>query len=244
MFSTAANGSYYLDPQAQSDLVDCLWTSANLPNWTGSLGYWFSRYVDEVQSLAGVYRPTTSANVNPLILHKSMVIVVNELHQAPGRSRTDLEAALSGAFARADVTIFERNDAIDACLRLLFMTTCRPCATNRTITIGQIFKPIWRPQESLDEFFARVFPKNCFEPGRGNERIHAKKLSATFLESSASVHIEWTNHLTDHLILETTADKKYLYLFRHSGFLEAVRKSTAVDASPRCDNLCRCDCLD
>lgn len=69
-----------------------------------------------------------------------------------------------------------------------------------TLGGGSIFRPKWRESESLERYFARVFPVSR-APQQDLAIFRLGKLSASYLRAFANVQIKWTDSLSDHLIV-------------------------------------------
>ena len=94
------------------------------------------------------------------------------------------------------------------------------------ITTGHIFRPIQKESES-SEAFERVLPRHEIELMKKVETIRARKLRVSYMKEYATINIEWTSNLPDHLFLQITDDWKSLQVFGHAGFLEMESRALA-----------------
>jgi len=107
------------------------------------------------------------------------------------------------------------QSVIDLSVRLMLMTGCQAPGTIG----GDIFRPRWRSEESLIQYMGRVYPQYDLSEGRGNQPLSLHKLSAHYLKRCANIDVQWTDHLTDHLLLLKGSDWKTLYVFAHPAFI-------------------------
>lgn len=115
-------------------------------------------------------------------------------------------------------TLLTNQSAMDLSLRLMLMTGC---SSEQTIG-GDVFRPRWKEHESLPQYLSRVYPVNDVPPGGrggGSQSLSLHKLSVDYLKSYADINIQWTHHLTDHLLLLKGSDWKTLYVFAHPAFI-------------------------
>lgn len=111
-----------------------------------------------------------------------------------------------------------RASILDLAVRCIFLTACSPPGTI-SIGGGSIFRPRWKDNESLEEYLKRVFPISR-SPQQDLAVFRLGKLCASYLHVYSSVQVEWTDFLSDHLILLRGEGWKKLYIFRHPGFLK------------------------
>ncbi|KAI1393365.1 uncharacterized protein F4822DRAFT_9613 [Hypoxylon trugodes] len=119
---------------------------------------------------------------------------------------------------------------LDLVVRLMFATAC---VTPGTIG-GPIFKPAWKASETITQYIDRVYPLSSDIP-HDIRPIRMDKLRMSYLEAYANVHIQWTDHLSDHLVLLKGIAQKTLYIYAHPWFLRAsLRNLGAIDFSLAC----------
>lgn len=189
-----------------------------------NLAYWFRYYQDETTSTTAL-RPSNSSNA-PIRTHAELLSFVQLLKQNPQTPRADLKTLWQKHRSQVTNEKLDIDGALHLAVRLMFMTACRLPAEFNIVHTGQIFKPIWKDQDSLTQFVESIFPQYDLNLANGAELIRTEKFSARYLKEYADVQLAWTNHLPDHLILQRTNDGKYLYVFSHAGFLEICSQAS------------------
>lgn len=121
---------------------------------------------------------------------------------------------------------------LDLTVRSMFMTACaRRAQSGAEILSGDtIFRPSWKESESIARYLGRVFPKSQ-PPQQDLLSFKADKLRASYLQTYASIQIEWTDYLSDHLILLKGETWKKLYIFRHPRFIQVSLETLAKNAA-------------
>ncbi|KAK4209730.1 hypothetical protein QBC37DRAFT_429942 [Rhypophila decipiens] len=114
------------------------------------------------------------------------------------------------------ISHFDNATTVDLSLRLMLMTSCSP-----TGSAGEdIFRPWWKDHETLAQYMQRIYPRyDASTAGNGSQPISLRKLSADYLKTYAGIRIQWTNHLTDHLLLLKGSNWKSVHIFAHPAFL-------------------------
>lgn len=152
---------------------------------------------------------------------------IRTLKQSPQVRRSELY--------REDSTSSTRDRTAEAALldlavRSMFLTACMRRAQPGTESLNRetIFRPCWKESESLIKYLSRVFPVSQ-PPQQDLLAFNADKLRASYLQAYASIQIEWTNYLSDHLVLLRGDTFKKLYIFRHPGFVKVSLERLAAD---------------
>jgi hypothetical protein len=211
-------------------------------SWNGhvdnvDLDFWFDRYEMHLRSLSHLFvdhsAPARTSHDIFIIrkLHQHMLMILEILNEHPGRTKKDFEHQIATAGNSAWTT--KTPLSLDLCLRLFFMTACRSSDTPQFVVTGRVFRPKWNASESIEAFFQRCFPQTPAHLDRATDRISPRKLSASFLRNHANIQIEWTDHLPDHLLLETHDECKILHLFRHPGFLKMCMDDSTRSAASK-----------
>lgn len=115
--------------------------------------------------------------------------------------------------------------ALDLTVRAMLMTACRIPGSSG----ADIFNPSWKPNETLEQFINRAYPKGSTPGGNiRNQPVSISKLAANRLAHDTRVTIRYTDRLTDHLELRVGTDWKTVYLFKYPCYLrmclEALQK--------------------
>jgi hypothetical protein len=163
-------------------------------------------------------------------MHAEVVQFISLLKGNPQKARQELKAILSNAANHNTLSAaIDIDAALDLTVQLMFMTACQSQNTYNIVATMQIFRPKWREQESLGQFVERVFPR-CDVPDEGsrNVTIRAHKLTAHYLKRYLNIQIQWTDHLSDHLLFQKGDSWKSLYLFCHPSILEVASKALAA----------------
>jgi hypothetical protein len=161
--------------------------------------------------------------------HAELIKFISVLKANPQKVRQELKILLSNAAGQKPSSVaIDIDAALDLTVRLMFMTACRSQNAYNIVATMQIFRPKWKEQESLGQFIERVFPR-CDIPDQGsrNVTIRAHKLTAYYLKQYLNVNIQWTDHLSDHLVFQKGDSWKSLYLFCHPSVLEVASKALA-----------------
>ncbi|KAF7537759.1 hypothetical protein G7054_g3495 [Neopestalotiopsis clavispora] len=118
---------------------------------------------------------------------------------------------------------------LDLTVRSMFLTACTRRAQPgvEALSRATIFRPYWKESESLVKYLGRVFPISQ-PPQQDLLTFKIDKLKASYLQAYASIRIEWTNYLSDHLILLRGETWKKLYIFRHPGFIKVSLERLAM----------------
>jgi hypothetical protein len=158
-----------------------------------------------------------------------IVATMTALKMYPERQKLDIRR--EGDTASTHGAVIEAG-LLDLTVRSVFLMACtqraRPGA--QVSSGGTIFRPYWKESESLVEYISRVFPISQ-SPQQDLLSFKASKLRASYLQTYASIQIEWTNHLSDHLVLLRGETWKRLYIFRHPGFITASLETLAVSGA-------------
>jgi hypothetical protein len=220
-----------VDESQKRALFDAIWGPAlDFSEWNRRLTQWFQFFKEETTAILSL--PTSNQIRNgPAVATTTQVLeIIALLNQQSQRTRQDLKKIWQASYL--DSTIASTmpvvplvDDAFDLTVRLLFMSVCRSTSTSNFITTGQVFKPRWKDEETLEQFISRVFPRYAWNSTQGT-RIYPEKLTASYLENYVDVRIVWTDNLPDHLVLQHTSSGKYLYMFSNAGFLEACSSSS------------------
>lgn len=120
-----------------------------------------------------------------------------------------------------------QDPVLDLAVRCMFLTACSP-SSSMTIGGRSIFRPRWKDFENLEEYLKRVFPLSRL-PQQDLAVFRLAKLCASYLHVYSGVQIQWTDHLSDHLILLRGEGWKRLYIFRHPGFLKVSLDTLGAD---------------
>ncbi|KAK3323341.1 hypothetical protein B0T19DRAFT_201809 [Cercophora scortea] len=149
-----------------------------------------------------------SSSTNPTT-RASLLKAIQSLKTKPKETRASLRAD-SPPVRTAGVDSFPLPLAV----QLTYATACLSPGT----VGGDIFHPSWKESESLTKYIDRVYPRMT-DPIQDTRTVRIHKLSASYLDTYATVRLRWTNQLTDHLILLKGDGWKSLYIFRHPAFL-------------------------
>jgi hypothetical protein len=226
-YSSPSQDRYITDEVAKQALVEAIWGSLHSPDWNKRLSHWFKYYAEEAAATCLLRNSKDGKTSVALQSTTEFLEFVEILNRNPGETRGEIkrlwQTPAHGAPPRR--LNLDPDGALDLTVRLLFMTACRsPSATN-VVTLGQVFRPRWKDEESLETFISKSFPEDSLSATQGT-RIYPEKLTASWLERYVNVKIHWTNHLPDHLTLQHTSSGKYLYVFSHAGYLEACLPSS------------------
>ena len=143
---------------------------------------------------------------------------------------TDIFRLIKTSFSVPKTTILSHHPtwtpaALDLTVRTMLMTACRIPGSSG----ADIFNPSWKPDETLEQFINRAYPKGLAPSGdMRNRSISVSKLAANRLAHDTRVTIRYTDRLTDHLELRVGTDWKTVYLFKYPCYLrmclEALQK--------------------
>jgi hypothetical protein len=170
-----------------------------------------------------------SGGSTPIQTHGELIRFISLLKANPQTARQELKNLLPNATDQNNSFVATDIDAaLDLCVRLMFMTACRSQNAYNIVATMQIFRPKWKEQESLGKFVERVYPL-CDVPDQGsrNVTIRAHKLTAHYLKQYLNIQIQWTDHLSDHLLFQKGDTWKSLYVFCHPSVLEVASKTLA-----------------
>ncbi|KAI0141977.1 hypothetical protein BJ166DRAFT_629804 [Pestalotiopsis sp. NC0098] len=159
--------------------------------------------------------------------HDDIFPTIRILKQSPQLRRSDLyreDSTSSIGDRTAEAALF------DLAVRSMFLTACMRRAQPGAEALNRetIFRPCWKESESLIKYLSRVFPISQ-PPQQDLLAFNADKLRASYLQAYASIQIEWTNYLSDHLVLLRGDTFKKLYIFRHPGFIKVSLERLAAD---------------
>ena len=150
---------------------------------------------------------------------------INSLKGFPDKRKSELRDGVNDTSSGISGSL--QDSVLDLSVRCMFLTACSsPSAM--TIGGGSIFRPRWKDSESLEEYLKRVFPLSR-APQQDLVAFRIGKLCAEYLRVYYSVQIQWTDHLSDHLILLRGEGWKRLYIFRHPRFLKVSLDTLGVD---------------
>ncbi|KAF2665527.1 hypothetical protein BT63DRAFT_67874 [Microthyrium microscopicum] len=236
------NVLFEIDSETRKDLAAAIWSGSWNNEAQRRLDHWFQYYADEIAPIAHLHPSLVAPEGGNHRVHDRLIAIVDILNRSPGKSRQELTELLhTSTSSSPDEDAHVDDWALDLVVRMVFLVTPRSSAPGHVVTTGQIFRPSWSYAESLENFLARTFPLNSQGTRQSLERwerIHLKKLTASYLERYADIEIEWTVHLPDHLTLERTANGKYLHVFSHTGFLEQCLARTQQCADEKAISRC------
>lgn len=222
-----ADFSNRLDRDVRLAIADDIWGGEEYNNERDDLlGFFFQYYIEETTSPCARRAKRYHANpvvTRPIKTHIELLQFVRALKAYGDRTRKDIKQLAD--IGSAEGICIDVDAALDLTVKILFMISCR--SSVNMITTGHIFRPIWKESESLEAFFERVLPRHEIEPVEKIETIKARKLRASYIKEYATINIEWTNNLPDHLFLQITDDWKSLRVFGHAGFLEMESRTLA-----------------
>jgi hypothetical protein len=161
--------------------------------------------------------------------HAELIKFISLLKENPNKARQELKTLFpSAARQNASFVAIDMDAALDLTVRLMFMIACRSQNAYNIVATMQIFRPRWKEQESLGQFVERVFPR-CDVPDQGNQNviIRAHKLTAHYLKQYLNIQIQWTDHLSDHLVFQKGDSWKSLYIFGYPSVIEVASKTLA-----------------
>ncbi|KAK8024336.1 hypothetical protein PG993_012402 [Apiospora rasikravindrae] len=111
------------------------------------------------------------------------------------------------------------ESALDLTIRIMFAIATLPDSAIG----GQLFRPRWKSEESIAALVDHVFPRRLpSDIAPDSQRIKMQKLSLGYVTQYIQVEIQWTDYLSDHLLLSTGVNWKRLYVFRHPAFIRAA----------------------
>jgi hypothetical protein len=161
--------------------------------------------------------------------HAELVTFIALLKENPQKARQEIKNLfLIRASQNTSSVAIDVDAALDLTVRLMFMTACRSQNAYNIVATMQIFRPKWKEQESLVQFVERIFPR-CEAPEQGsrNVTIRAHKLTAHYLKQYLNIQIQWTDHLSDHLVFQKGDSWKSLYIYGHPSVLEVGSETLA-----------------
>jgi hypothetical protein len=171
----------------------------------------------------------TTGGLASIQTHAEVIKFISLLKGNPQKARQELKDILSNAASQnTPSAAIDIDAALDLTVRLIFMTACRSQNAYNIVPTMQIFRPKWKEQESLGQFVERVFPR-CDVPDQSsrNVTIRAHKLTAHYLKQYLNIQIQWTDHLSDHLLFQKGDSWKSVYIFCHPSVLEVASKALA-----------------
>ncbi|KAK8109766.1 hypothetical protein PG999_007903 [Apiospora kogelbergensis] len=112
------------------------------------------------------------------------------------------------------------DSALDLVIRVMFAIATLPDSAIG----GQLFRPRWKADESIVKLVSRVFPQRLPDdiPALDTQRVKMQKMSLSYVTQYTHIEIQWTDYLSDHLLLSTGINWKRLYVFRHPAFIRAA----------------------
>ncbi|KAK8071175.1 hypothetical protein PG997_011378 [Apiospora hydei] len=111
------------------------------------------------------------------------------------------------------------ESALDLTIRIMFAIATLPDSAIG----GQLFRPRWKSEESIAALVDHVFPQRLpSEIAQDSQRIKMQKSSLGYVTQYIQVEIQWTDYLSDQLLMSTGANWKRLYVFRHPAFVRAA----------------------
>jgi hypothetical protein len=158
-----------------------------------------------------------------------LIKFISLLKDNPQKARQDLKTLFLSTTNQNSLCVpIDLDAALDLTVRLMFMMACRSQNAHNIVPTMQVFRPKWKEQESLGQFVDRVFPR-CDSPDQGsrNVTIRAHKLTAHYLKQYLNIQIQWTDHLSDHLVFQKGDSWKSLYIFCHPSVLEVASEAFA-----------------
>jgi hypothetical protein len=161
--------------------------------------------------------------------HAELIEFISLLKENPLKARQELRSHFQSVGShKISSAATDMDAALDLTVRLMFMTACRSQNAYNFVSTTQIFRPRWKEQESLEQFVERVFPR-CEPPEQGSRdvTIRAHKFAAHYLKQYVDIQIQWTDHLSDHLVFQKGDSWKSLYVFRHPSVIEVASKALA-----------------
>lgn len=166
---------------------------------------YFDHYRNEMSS-------TTVLFTHPLIpTHQRAIEIFNLLKGNVNRPK---HAILSSSPQNSHDEVTAA--ALDLGVRIMLATSCKTPGTYG----GDVFMPEWRSGESLVEFVDRVYPRYPVPADEAirNTVISPARLTAHSLKNDSRLTIEWTDRLSDHLVL--LPEWKKVYIFRYPCYLK------------------------
>jgi hypothetical protein len=168
-----------------------------------SMAPYFEYYRQELKSSVIFSRP-------PIRTHEDALQVFELLKANATKPKTAIPSP-DGAAA-----------ALDLGVRTMLVTACKTPGTFG----GDVFNPVWKPDETLAAFIDRVYPRWAAPvDDRRSTSIAVGRITAHALAADARIRIEWTDRLTDHLELLVGADWKTVYVFRYPCYLKMCLKA-------------------
>ncbi|KAK8037194.1 hypothetical protein PG991_000540 [Apiospora marii] len=114
------------------------------------------------------------------------------------------------------------GSVLDIMVQIMFSIPTLP----GSVIGGQLFRPRWKPDESVIMLVSRIFPQRLPDDiAPDNQKVKMQKLSAIYITKYTQVKIQWTDYLSDHLLLSTGINWKTLYIFQHPAFIRAALRS-------------------
>ena len=127
--------------------------------------------------------------------HTELPQFVRALKAYSDRTRKNIKQLVDIGSAKG--ICIDVDATLELTVQILFMISCRSSVD--MITTGHIFRPIWKESESLEAFFKRVLPRHKIKLVEKVETIMARKFRASHMKEYATINIEWTSNLPDHL---------------------------------------------
>lgn len=185
-----------LDDDIKSSILNVF--GANDAVSLGSMDPYFEYYRGEVKS-------SVLFNHTPIHSHADALQVFELLKTNAAKPKTVIPTP-DGATA-----------ALDLGVRTILVTACKTPGTFG----GDVFNPVWKMDEPLADFVDRVYPRWAAPlDDRRSTPFAVSRITAHALMADASIRIEWTDRLTDHLELLVGADWKKFYVFRCPCYLK------------------------
>lgn len=190
-----------LSDQIRATIANAIWGEDQMDQ-EGSqrLMHFFEYYRRE--TMAATVSTPKCKDLARIQTHAELITFISLLKENPQKARQELKSLFSSvAPQNTSSAMIDIDAALDLTVRLMFTAACRSQSQFNVITTGQVFRPRWKEEESLEQFIERVFPR-CEEPDQGSRSvtIRAHKLTAYSLKRYVNVQIKWTDHLSDHLL--------------------------------------------
>jgi hypothetical protein len=204
------------DVVPKTSIADEIWGPANSEEV-------MQRRVERLESFFECYRKEPEFD---FLHYNDVFAAIRALKNYPEIRKADVRCEVDLSRTTDDVA---EAVVLDLAVRSMFLTACTRRAEPGAEALGRetIFRPYWKESESLARYLGRVFPISQ-PPQQDLLGFKANKLKASYLQAYAGIRIEWTNYLSDHLILLRGETWKKLYIFRHPGFIKVSLERLAM----------------
>ncbi|KAK4209189.1 hypothetical protein QBC37DRAFT_295039 [Rhypophila decipiens] len=195
-----------LDDQTRERIIQVFGAGGLVP--ANKLKPYFDHYKNEMKSSLIIIPP-------PIPPHDPAIEIFNLLKTSAYQPKHTMMSSNDGL----------TSAALDLGVRIMLGTSCKTPGTYA----GDVFMPEWRNGESLIEFVDRVYPRYPIPADEAvrNTVISSARLSADSLKNDSRLTIEWTNRLSDHLILLT--EWKKVYIFRYPCYIKMCLEALSKD---------------